>query len=61
MKVWVLGSGSGGNAVLVESGESRVLVDAGFGTRMLSTRKKLCSQPAERRMSSSRDASAASK
>jgi len=33
MKVWVLGSGSSGNAVLVESGESRVLVDAGFGTR----------------------------
>ena len=40
MKVWVLGSGSSGNAVLVESGESRVLVDAGFGTRMLSARLK---------------------
>ena len=40
MKVWVLGSGSSGNAVLVECGESRVLVDAGFGTRMLSTRLK---------------------
>ena len=38
MKLWVLGSGSGGNAVLIECGESRVLVDAGFGTRMLSTR-----------------------
>ncbi|HEX5972648.1 MAG TPA: MBL fold metallo-hydrolase [Gemmatimonadaceae bacterium] len=40
MKVWVLGSGSSGNAVLVECGESRVLVDAGFGTRMLSMRLK---------------------
>ena len=38
MKLWVLGSGSSGNAVLVECGESRVLVDAGFGTRTLATR-----------------------
>ena len=38
MKLWVLGSGSSGNAVLIECGESRVLVDAGFGTRTLATR-----------------------
>jgi phosphoribosyl 1,2-cyclic phosphodiesterase len=38
MKLWVLGSGSEGNAVLVECGDSRVLVDAGFGTRELATR-----------------------
>jgi phosphoribosyl 1,2-cyclic phosphodiesterase len=38
MKVWVLGSGSAGNAVLVECGESRVLVDAGFGPRELASR-----------------------
>ena len=38
MKLWVLGSGSSGNAVLVECGESRVLVDAGFGTRTLASR-----------------------
>lgn len=38
MKVWVLGSGSQGNAVLIECGESRVLVDAGFGTRTLAGR-----------------------
>jgi phosphoribosyl 1,2-cyclic phosphodiesterase len=38
VKLWVLGSGSSGNAVLIESGESRILVDAGFGTRTLSTR-----------------------
>ena len=38
MKLWVLGSGSSGNAVLVECGESRVLVDAGFGTRTIAAR-----------------------
>lgn len=40
MRVWVLGSGSEGNAVLVESGESRVLIDCGFGTRTLAGRLK---------------------
>ena len=38
MKLWVLGSGSGGNAVLVECGETRVLVDAGFAPRTLAAR-----------------------
>lgn len=38
MKVWVLGSGSSGNAVLVECGESRVVVDCGFGTRTIAGR-----------------------
>lgn len=38
MRLWVLGSGSGGNAVLVEVGESRVLVDAGFAPRTLARR-----------------------
>jgi phosphoribosyl 1,2-cyclic phosphodiesterase len=38
VKVWVLGSGSEGNAVLVESGDSRVLVDAGFSPRELARR-----------------------
>lgn len=40
MKLWVLGSGSEGNAVLIECGESRVLVDAGFGTRTIAGRLK---------------------
>ena len=40
MRLWVLGSGSGGNAVLVEAGDSRVLVDAGFGTRELASRMR---------------------
>mgnify|MGYP001062133355 CR=1 FL=1 len=31
----VLGSGSGGNATLVEGGSSRVLLDAGLGPRQL--------------------------
>ena len=33
MKVWILGSGSSGNAVLIEADGTRVLVDAGFGPR----------------------------
>ncbi|HMC54897.1 MAG TPA: MBL fold metallo-hydrolase [Gemmatimonadaceae bacterium] len=38
MRVWMLGSGSRGNAVLVEAGGSRILIDAGFGPRILRRR-----------------------
>ena len=38
MKLWVLGTGSRGNAVLFESGGARLVVDAGFGVRALETR-----------------------
>lgn len=38
MRVTVLGSGSGGNATLVEAGSFRVLVDAGFSGRDLERR-----------------------
>jgi phosphoribosyl 1,2-cyclic phosphodiesterase len=38
MKLWVLGSGSRGNAVLVESGECRLMIDVGFGPRILQKR-----------------------
>ena len=38
MKVCVLGTGSAGNATLVEAGETRVLVDAGFSGRALERR-----------------------
>lgn len=38
MRLWILGSGSRGNAIVVESGECRVLVDAGFGPRILQRR-----------------------
>ena len=38
MKLWVLGSGSKGNAVLLESGDRRILVDAGFAPRTLAHR-----------------------
>lgn len=38
MKVTVLGSGSRGNAILVESGDTRLLVDAGFSGRDLERR-----------------------
>jgi phosphoribosyl 1,2-cyclic phosphodiesterase len=38
VKIWVLGSGSKGNAVLLESGDARILVDAGFAPRTLAQR-----------------------
>lgn len=38
MKLWVLGSGSSGNAILVEAAGSRILVDAGFAPRVLKKR-----------------------
>jgi len=38
MKLWVLGSGSSGNAVLVETAHSRILIDAGFAPRVLKHR-----------------------
>jgi phosphoribosyl 1,2-cyclic phosphodiesterase len=38
MRVWVLGSGSAGNAVLVESAGTRILIDAGFPVRELAKR-----------------------
>lgn len=38
MKVSVLGSGSSGNAIYVEAGNTRVLVDAGFSARDLARR-----------------------
>jgi phosphoribosyl 1,2-cyclic phosphodiesterase len=36
--MWVLGSGSAGNAIVLEAGDGRVLVDAGFAPRELSRR-----------------------
>jgi phosphoribosyl 1,2-cyclic phosphodiesterase len=41
LRVGVLGSGSGGNAVVIESGRHRILLDAGFSTRELGKRMKL--------------------
>ncbi|HUF27530.1 MAG TPA: MBL fold metallo-hydrolase [Gemmatimonadaceae bacterium] len=38
MKLWILGSGSKGNALLVECDGQRVLVDAGFPSRTLAAR-----------------------
>ena len=38
MKLWVLGSGSSGNAILLETACSRILVDAGFSPRVLRQR-----------------------
>ena len=41
MRVSVLGSGSRGNAILVEGGGTRILVDAGFSARDLARRLRL--------------------
>ena len=41
MRISVLGSGSGGNATLVEAGRTRILVDAGFSRRDLVRRLDL--------------------
>jgi phosphoribosyl 1,2-cyclic phosphodiesterase len=38
MRVWVLGSGSRGNATVIDNGSTRVLVDAGFSSRELKRR-----------------------
>ena len=38
MKLWVLGSGSRGNAVVVECGDCRIMIDVGFGPRILAKR-----------------------
>lgn len=38
MKLCVLGSGSSGNAVLMQAGTTRILLDAGFGTRTIARR-----------------------
>lgn len=40
MRIWVLGSGSRGNALVIESGDSRLLVDAGFPARTLAQRMR---------------------
>ncbi len=40
MKAWTLGSGSSGNALVLESQGTRLLVDCGFGPRALATRLK---------------------
>jgi phosphoribosyl 1,2-cyclic phosphodiesterase len=41
LRVGILGSGSGGNAVVVESGGRRILIDAGFSCRELARRMAL--------------------
>jgi phosphoribosyl 1,2-cyclic phosphodiesterase len=38
MKVWVLGSGSRGNAVVIDDDRTRILIDAGFSARELKRR-----------------------
>ena len=40
MRAWTLGSGSRGNAIVIESAGRRLLVDCGFGPRAMVTRLK---------------------
>src|SRR5207248_8264307 len=40
-KVWMLGSGSKGNALVVDADGSRVLIDAGFPARTLQQRLRV--------------------
>jgi phosphoribosyl 1,2-cyclic phosphodiesterase len=47
MKVWVLGSGSRGNATVIDNGTTRVLVDAGFSSRELKHRFAVAGIPPE--------------
>jgi phosphoribosyl 1,2-cyclic phosphodiesterase len=41
MRIWLLGSGSRGNAVVLESGNTRILVDAGFAQSVLLERMRV--------------------
>jgi phosphoribosyl 1,2-cyclic phosphodiesterase len=38
MRGWTLGSGSSGNAIVLECGASRILIDCGFGPRAIAVR-----------------------
>jgi phosphoribosyl 1,2-cyclic phosphodiesterase len=42
MQLWVLGSGSHGNAILLDAGGTRILIDAGFPPRALAARMRAC-------------------
>ncbi|NNL29630.1 MAG: MBL fold metallo-hydrolase, partial [Gemmatimonadetes bacterium] len=41
MRVSVLGSGSGGNSIYVEAGNTKLLVDAGFSAKAVADRLRL--------------------
>lgn len=47
MKVAILASGSQANALLIESGDTRLLVDCGLGPRALATRLRAVGVPVE--------------
>ena len=41
-RIVVLGSGSGGNVLVVECGSRRLMIDAGFSCREIESRLKQC-------------------
>lgn len=47
MRAWTLGSGSRGNALLLECDGTRVLIDSGFGLRALTRRLSVIQVPPE--------------
>lgn len=47
MQLWVLGSGSRGNAIVLDAGPTRILIDAGFPPRTLAMRLRACRIPPE--------------
>jgi phosphoribosyl 1,2-cyclic phosphodiesterase len=47
MQLWTLGSGSRGNAIVIDAGETRILIDAGFPPRTLAMRLRACRIPPE--------------
>jgi len=47
MRLWMLGSGSRGNAIVLDAGPTRILVDCGFGPRTLAARLRACGIPPE--------------
>lgn len=47
VRLWVLGSGSDGNAAVIEEGDTRILVDAGFSGASLARRLAIAGVPPE--------------
>lgn len=47
MRMWVLGSGSGGNSVLLEAAGTRILIDAGFPPQIILERLRAADVPPE--------------
>ncbi|MCH7782531.1 MBL fold metallo-hydrolase [candidate division KSB1 bacterium] len=47
MRLTILGSGSGGNAAVIQNNGSSILVDSGFSYKLLNSKLKICGIPPE--------------